>query len=305
MSIVSIVIPSRNEKYLEKTVEDVFDKAAGEIEVIVVIDGANNFPLPKTRRGLKFIKKSKSEGLRPALKSASSVAKGKYLMKIDAHSAVSEGFDEVLKRACDDNWVVVSRYYQLDTDSWKQMGENTKSDYFYLGCPWTNHRVFMFWDVPWVSRDNERKNIMIDDQMTIQASLWFMTKEHFDVRLQGLDENLWGAWSCEQEEIALKTWLGGGRVIINKKVWNAHYHRPHEERRELWPEFSNNQDFLNHRRFTRYWLANKWEGRVHDFDWLMDKFWPLPPVSNSLREKYGWPENWRDYYEGKLSKYER
>jgi len=296
MAKTSIIIPSRKEKYLSKTIDDVFAKATGEIEVIVVMDGPTEYPLPKDRPNLKFINKPKSEGLRPAIKDASYVATGKYLLKMDAHSMVSEGFDEVLKKDCEDDWVVVSRYYPLDPKAWER---NCKRhyDYFYLGCPWANHRIFSFLDVPWRSRDSARKNIIIDETMAIQASLWIMTADHFHNRLGDLDVERWGTWSCEQQEISLKTWLGGGKVMVNKNVWNAHYERELTERQALAPEYTRRDDAFRHRDFARYFLRNKWEGQIHKFDWLIDKFWPLPTPSTVRQgEKYPWPDDWRNLY---------
>jgi len=302
MSKVSIIIPSRNEKYLSKTVDDVFAKATGEIEVIVILDGPTEYPLPVDRSNLSFIKKPKFEGLRPAIKDGSYVAKGKYLLKMDAHNMVSEGFDEILKKDCEDNWVIVSRYCALDAEAWERK-PGSYSDYFYLGCPWVNHRIFSFQDIPWRSRDGRRRNIIIDETMTMQASLWFMTVEHFHKRLGDLDFERWGAWSCEQQEISLKTWLGGGKVMINKNVWNAHYERELEERFAMFPEYTRRQDAFRHRDFARYFLNDKWEGQIHKFGWLIDRFWPLPTPSTRISgEKYPWPNDWKSLYRNKVYK---
>ena len=37
--MVTIIIPSRNEPYLQKTILDILKKAVGEIEVIAILDG--------------------------------------------------------------------------------------------------------------------------------------------------------------------------------------------------------------------------------------------------------------------------
>ncbi len=37
--MLSIIVPSRNEKYLNKTIDDLLLKAEGDIEIIVVLDG--------------------------------------------------------------------------------------------------------------------------------------------------------------------------------------------------------------------------------------------------------------------------
>jgi glycosyltransferase involved in cell wall biosynthesis len=302
MAKTSIIIPSRNERYLCETVGDIFVKARGEIEVIVVLDGPTVHPLPVERPNLTFISKSRPEGLRPAIKDASYAATGKYLLKVDAHSMVSEGFDEVLKRDCEEDWVVVSRYYALDAEKWERKN-GRYNDYFYLGCPWVNHRIFSFQDIPWRSRNYKRGDIAIDETMTMQASLWFMTTEHFHSRLGDLDFERWGAWSCEQQEISLKTWLGGGKVMINKNVWNAHYERKLEERFAMFPEYTRRDDAFRHRDFARYFVNDRWEGQVHKFGWLIDRFWPLPTPSTRWQgEKYPWPDNWRELYENKIYK---
>lgn len=58
-SLVSIVIPSRNEEYLNQTVKDLLEKAQGDIEIIVTLDGYwPNPSLIKDDR-IKLIHKSK------------------------------------------------------------------------------------------------------------------------------------------------------------------------------------------------------------------------------------------------------
>jgi len=39
MNKLSIIIPSRDDRYLQKTIDDLIEKAVGEIEIIVVLDG--------------------------------------------------------------------------------------------------------------------------------------------------------------------------------------------------------------------------------------------------------------------------
>ena len=85
MAKVSVIIPSRNERYLLDTVRSLFTKAAGEIEVIVVLGGPTTHLLPDEQPGLKFIRKPNPEGLISAINDAVGIATGKYLLKTDAH----------------------------------------------------------------------------------------------------------------------------------------------------------------------------------------------------------------------------
>ena len=81
MGKVSVIIPSRNERFLAPTVDDLFNKAEGEIEVIVFLDGYEPDPPLKERDGLKTIRSSSPAGMRPAINACASMASGKYLMK--------------------------------------------------------------------------------------------------------------------------------------------------------------------------------------------------------------------------------
>jgi len=298
MSKVSIIIPGRNEKYMSKTVDEVFEKATGEFEVIVVLDGATTWPLPRKRPGLVIINKPKNEGMRPAINSAAKVVTGKYLMKLDAHCAIGEGFDEILQKDFhNDRWIVVPRRYNLNEATWKPFGRAV--DYHYLTCPWTHHKYFMMRDLPWTSRTKERIDIPIDETMTFPGPCWFMSANNFHNRLHGMQTEIYGNFCAESQELALKTWLGGGRVMVNKNTWYAHLGnfpgRPHyvSIKEQVWG-WGNS---------ARYWTRNKWEDRVHDFDWLIERFWPLP-MKNTLchGERYPWPKNWRDYYKKGLGK---
>ena len=56
--------------------------------------------------------------MRNAINSAAAIAKGKYLLKTDAHCMFGEGFDEILKAECDDDWVVIPRRKRLDAENW-------------------------------------------------------------------------------------------------------------------------------------------------------------------------------------------
>ena len=116
MAKLSVIIPSRQEQYLSQTVDDIFNKAAGEIEVIVVCDeGLQDLTL---RPGLIVLTKEGKPGMKSAINQALAVATGEYLMKCDAHCMFGEGFDEILKADCEDNWIVIPRRYSLAAETW-------------------------------------------------------------------------------------------------------------------------------------------------------------------------------------------
>ena len=93
MGKVSVLIPSRNEQFLAPTVDDLFAKAEGEIEVLVFLDGYKPDPPLQERDNLILIHSRKPLGMRHAINACASVASGTYLMKCDAHCMFDEGFD--------------------------------------------------------------------------------------------------------------------------------------------------------------------------------------------------------------------
>jgi len=283
MSKVSVIIPSRNEQFLPQTVEDIFAKATGEVEVIVTLDGYWPDPPLPDHDNLILIHRSKARGMRAAINAAASVATGEFLMKTDAHCMFAEGFDEVLQADCDGDWMVIPSRYSLDAENWCILETGKRRvDYHYLSYP----------DEPgkgihgqvWNDRRRERfgkPEFDIDDEMSFQGSCWFMTRRHFWNFLGGMSEVGYGTFIQEPQEIGLKTWLGGGRIVVNKKTWYAHLHKGRKYGRGY---------FLNKREAKRgndyscdFWFNNRWPSRIHDLEWLIDKFWPVPT----------WPEDWR------------
>lgn len=292
MSRVSVIVPSRNEKYLSRMVDGVFASAAGDIEVIVVVDGPTEYPIPAPRPGLVLIERAEPLGMRIAVNDAAEIATGDYLMKVDAHCLFAPGFDEVLKADCDGDWLVVPRRYSLDVETWERI-DRMGIDYHYLSCPWSNPKVFIIQSCPWTSRTKERESILIDETMSLQGSCWFTTPDHFHKRMHGL-ERTWGKIGGECVSSSVKTWLSGGKVMVNKKTWYAHWHKAYQPRGYPVPGnyFLRELEYVGH-----YFADNQWPYRIHDFQWLIERFWPLPmDHTKHYGEKYTWPENWREYY---------
>jgi hypothetical protein len=142
---------------------------------------------------------------------------------------------------------------------------------------------------------------MIDETMTYGGSVWFMSKNHFDNRIRGMNSEGYGTFNLEQHELGLKTWLGGGKIMVNKNTWYAHFGLDYHLR----PYHTNDDREISIARTieagvwsTNYWWTNQWKERIHDFDWLIERFWPLPsPGFRVNRERSSWPTDWRKYYE--------
>lgn len=266
---------------------DALQKATGDVEVIAVIDGPTECAVPVGFERVRLICLDEPHGMRHGINLAAQAATGDYLLKLDAHCVLSEGYDEVLKAECDDDWVVVARRNELSTD-W-QISDTTPVDYFYMSNPWTSPQGYMRMS-RWISRDRQRRDVSLDETMSFSGSFWFMPKAYFEKRIGSMDEKRFGPWSGEPEEIACKTWLTGGKVMINKRVVYAHM-RGKRSYRVPW-----SHALRGLQASANYWANDKWPERTRNFEWLIDHFWPLPSQRHHCNgERYFWEDDWKNH----------
>jgi len=272
MSKLSVIIPSRNERFLPQTVADLLAKSRGEIEVIAVLDGYwPDPPLPE-HPNLILLHQETARGMRAAINAAAGVATGKYLLKCDAHCLFAEGFDETLKVDCDDDWVVIPRRYSLDAENWATFPK-TPIDYEYLRYPYYKDGEVGIHGTIWPERARTRAEVLVDENMAFQGSCWFMPKRYFDW-MGGMSEVGYGTFIGEPQEIGNKAWLSGGKIMTNKKTWYAHLHKGKTYGRGY---SINKSELVRGNVYSvDFWINNRWEKRKYDYAWLVEHFWPVP-----------------------------
>ncbi|PJB50935.1 MAG: hypothetical protein CO103_01050, partial [Chloroflexi bacterium CG_4_9_14_3_um_filter_45_9] len=81
--LLSVIIPARNERYLQKTIENVLENIKGDTEIIVVLDGYWPEEPIKDHPRVNIIHHSGSRGQRASINEAARIAKGEYIMKLD------------------------------------------------------------------------------------------------------------------------------------------------------------------------------------------------------------------------------
>lgn len=91
---LSILIPSRNEMFLVNTIEDALKQSRADTEIIAVLDGEWANPAVPQHPRVNVFHTGSTVGMRAATNYAAKIAKGRYLMKVDAHCAFDEGFDQ-------------------------------------------------------------------------------------------------------------------------------------------------------------------------------------------------------------------
>jgi len=291
MRDLSILIPARNEMWLRETVEDILKNIELDTEIIVVLDGQwANPPIMQNSR-VKIVYLPVSIGQRAATNLACRLSNAKYVMKIDAHCAFDKGFDRKLIEDMNDNWTVVpamknlhvfdwvcecgNRRYQGPTRPCDKCGKEMSREIIWKGKPSplsTSYRFNQQLEFKYWSEYKKHQRGDLVDSMSIQGSCFMMTREKY-WELDICDET-WGSWGGQGAEVAIKTWLSGGEVKINKKTWYAHlfrtqggdfgfpYPNPGKEQKKAKDTLRNT--FLN----------DKWPKAKHKLSWLIEKFNP-------------------------------
>jgi hypothetical protein len=287
-NLLSVVIPSADPRFLKATVDDVFAKAAGPVEVIVSADGHD--PHLPARKGLTVLVHPRC-GMRGSLNAARPAVRGDWYMKTDEHCLFAEGFDEQLKADCDGDWLLIPRRHSLDPERWC-VEDNPKGprDYHSLSCPvWSIREKddYSMQGLEWPDRTRARLNqpaYDVDETMSWQGSCYFMARRHYEW-LGPLQEAGYGGFAQEPQEIGNKTWLGGGKLMVTKRTWYAHLHKGKKYGRGYRP--NRTEIAAGHEWGAWYWMTDQWAERAHDMRWLVERFWPVPTWPADVLERWG------------------
>lgn len=297
MTLCSVLIPARNEIFLQRTIDDVLDNARGDTEVIAVCDGYK--PDLRERKGLRIIHNETAIGQRQATNQAARESNAKFIMKLDAHCSVDEGFDVKLASHCEYDWTVLPAMRHLEAFRWVcscgqtfPQGPEPNCHEVTMEVLWRVRpgRVteFMFIDpelraryfdgpakreYPWTDHYAKHAAGDICDVMVGMGPGWFMHRDRY-WELGGMDESH-GSWGQMGVEIALKAWLSGGRHVVNRTTWFSHLFRTKPG--FSWPYKITDAEIDKARAYSKdLWLNDKWPMAKRPFRWVIDKFAPVP-----------------------------
>jgi len=210
------------------------------------------------------------------------MATGKYIYKSDAHCRFGKGFDEILQKDMEEDWIVMPRF-KIIKDDWSiqiRDGEEEFYDYFYLCCPFTDPKGFRFkagghWKERTLRRCPLTEDIgnFIDETPQMHGSGWFMTRDRY-FALGGFPNIDPHGHAQEPIWLGLKNQLEGGKLMVNKNTWYAHLHQDGNKRGYHMDKAQENISYDL--------AAKKFMSDPRMFAWL-EKNLPMPT----------WPDDWR------------
>ena len=265
---LSILIPSRQEEFLQQTIDDINKHKETDLEILVGID-------------------DKPIGQRAMTNELARKAKGDYLLKCDAHVSFSQGFDRELLKVMNQATVAVPALCNLYAYDWicaqghrkpneqfenydkcEQCGDEVKKQIVWQPIPRPIMSNYYFDTNLHFQYHPVQQEEEITETMTIQGSCFVISKENY-WDLEVCDEKF-GSWGQQGVEVACKTWLSGGRVITTRNAFYAHLFR-------TFPYNNLTQDILKTQQHSKdIFLNNKWPKQKYPLSWLIDKFKSLP-----------------------------
>lgn len=277
--------------FLQRTIADILEHIEADTEIIAVLDGGWAAPSIPDHERVTLIYHSESIGQRAATNEAAKLSEAKYLMKCDAHCAFDQGFDRKMLALMQDDitmlpvmrnlhafdWVCPDghRRYQGPSGPCKECGKPTMMDVVWIAKSnpqstayrFDRNLHFQYWPEWGKAQKGD-----LTETLSIQGSCFLLTRErYFALDICSEQFNSWGQQGVE---VACKTWLSGGRVLVNRTTWYAHMFRtqggdfsfPYENPQ---PRVDENRE-LSRSLFER----DGWPGAAHKFSWLIDKFNP-------------------------------
>jgi glycosyltransferase involved in cell wall biosynthesis len=306
MTDLSILIPARNEMFLARTIEDILSNIEADTEIIVVLDGKSADPPILDHERVNIIQLHESIGQRAATNMACKLSRAKYVMKVDAHCSFDKGFDRKMLEAfkeTGDNVTMVPIMRNLWAFDWKcyhcgwkkyqgptpekcsacGKGDKLGRKMMWVGKHNPQSTSYCFDSTPhfqyfedWKHREpyiTDKKEKGLTETMSIQGSCFMMTRDKY-WELEICDENF-GSWGSQGIEVAAKTWLSGGSVIVNHKTWYAHMFRTQGGDFSFPYKISGKDQKAAQEYAKNLFFDNNWPKQVHPLSWLIEKFWPV------------------------------
>jgi len=303
MADLSVLIPARHEAYLLNTIQDILANMRGDTDIIAICDGEWPLtPIPDHPR-VHLLHFPESIGQRAATNQAARISGAKYLMKLDAHCAVSEGFDVALMTPYEsgelrDDVTTIPRLYNLHVFDWvcQTCGIHTYQGPDLTECK-TCHGKTLVRELVWKPRMNRMTDFArfdttpqfqywssykhrdaahgdFADVMCSVGACWMLTADRYWD--QGGCDEAHGSWGNQGIEVACKAWLSGGRQVVNKRAWYSHAFRTQGG---SWgfPYPMSDKQVQRARAYSKdLWFHNKWPRQTRPLSWLLEKFWPVP-----------------------------
>ncbi|AQT67958.1 Glycosyl transferase family 2 [Anaerohalosphaera lusitana] len=256
--LTSVILICNKERHLKRTLANLLETAAGEIEILVYFDGLRQRVIPDKR--IRTIFHPQNRGRRVVINEAVIHARGDYIFHIDGHCRMlTDGWDLKMIQAAGLRSTAVASILNLRPDK-RHLIRHVMHHPKHLA----NH----FWD-------EKTPQNTVEDMMTLTGCAWM----HHRNLWQNFNERYAG-WGYMGIEWSLKNWLcgsGPNPILLCSDIVCEHIGRRHRGNPAR-------TDWLKHnlspgatlRHINKLYRNNKAPDQQRPLSWLIDKFKPVP-----------------------------
>jgi len=265
----------------------------GNTDVFVCLDGEwANKDMPQDPR-ITYVFRHESWGQRKATNKLCKLSDAKYVMKVDAHCAFDEGFDVKMMEDMQDDYTMIPimrnlhvfdwvcekghRRYQGPSGVCEECGSETEKEVVWVAKTNPQSTSYCFdteLHFQYFGEYKKRQEGDLVETMSLQGSCFMLTRDKY-WELNICDEEF-GSWGAQGTEVACKTWLSGGKCIVNKNTWYAHLFRTQGGDFGFPYKQDNKQVSQARKKSQVLFLDNTWPQQVRPLSWLIDRFAPVP-----------------------------
>lgn len=312
---LSILIPSRREMFLGKTIEDALANIEADTEIIATLDGDWADPPITQHERVNIIYVPEAIGQRAAANIACKLARGKYVAKFDAHCGFDKGFDRKMLEGFEkvgDDVIMVPIMRNLHAFDWecqscgwrKYQGPtpmkceacgdtNVKRKILWTGKHNPQSWSYCFDAEPHFQYYEEykhrpgvretAKSTGFSETMSLQGSSFWSTKKlYWELNL--CDESL-GNWGNQGLHVACAAWLSGHRVLVNHTTWYAHLFRTQGSDFSFpYPQSGRQVQRTKNNVKNHFWKMQH-PKQIYPLSWLIKKFYPVKGWSDEDLQK--------------------
>lgn len=227
--MITVIVPAyyKEEPYLNRTIDNIFRTAEGEVEVLVFLNG---YTQKVDERAKVLANVSMNVGERTAMNCMAKTAKGEYLLRIDAHcDFLTPGWDKMMVEVTGPKTITVAilvyLYHSQANVGDEKLHARAKAegwkDWHQVPGHWYGMcRLMPNMEAKWLKPNKEREYPTVVPNMCFTGCGWLIPLK-FYWELGGADEMM-PEMGAIGEEFAVKAWLNGGKVQSRTDVEIGH-----------------------------------------------------------------------------------
>lgn len=216
--VISFVVTARDEDpgKLARTVGGVRDACGAAERDVVVVDDGSRSPVGGLPADVTLVRNPRSVGVSGARRLGCELARGDVFVVMDAHLTFGEGWLDALLGAAGAGAVVCGGYWDYERAVHASFGADFRLE---AVRDYANGRFPGLQVAPRMQRPPEG----VHEVPMLLGGCYLLSRQTYDM-LGGFCP-LFGSWGVDEQDLSLRAWMSGGRVVCAPEARIGHLTR--------------------------------------------------------------------------------